>query len=89
MGSTCETAGHFFLYHVTARWELFLSTIDKDDKSELAKVFPFTQYFESQDPETPLFAEGGDSAAHMEVAWSCWRYIQQKFTELEVKPCQD
>jgi len=30
---TCETAGYFFLYHVLARWEEFLSKVrPSDDK---------------------------------------------------------
>lgn len=25
---TCETAGYFFLYHILARWEKFLSVVE-------------------------------------------------------------
>mgnify|MGYP006940054983 CR=1 FL=1 len=28
-GSTCETAGYFFLYHVLSRWEKFQETLSK------------------------------------------------------------
>lgn len=29
---TCETAGHFFLYQVLARWEIFLATVRPANK---------------------------------------------------------
>lgn len=89
VGSTCETAGHFFLYHVTARWEQFLSDIKGEIKEgqTFSSMFPFTQHFVSLDPEAELFKEDGDFTKHMEhnmeVAHSCWRYLERKFKELE------
>ena len=37
---TCETAGYFFLYHVLARWEEFLSKVKPAD----GKVCSFTNF---------------------------------------------
>jgi intron-binding protein aquarius len=49
---TCETAGHFFLYHILARWEKFTAGVQaaqKDGKVDLDSFitanFPFTTYF--------------------------------------------
>lgn len=39
VGATCETAAHFFLYHIVARWEKFLSVCKP--KSSKAKVWYF------------------------------------------------
>lgn len=30
---TCETAGHFYLYHVLSRWEVFISKTKKSQVS--------------------------------------------------------
>lgn len=42
VGYTCETAGHFFLYHVVARWEKFLSVVKpKAKKGEVGFKYSF------------------------------------------------
>lgn len=81
---TCETAGHFYLYEVIARWEKFLSDIESSPKDEataesFAVQFPFTKFF--NDAPQPLF--GSDFEHNMEIARSCYRYIEHIFTELE------
>eukprot|EP00058_Branchiostoma_floridae_P027957 XP_002613448.1 hypothetical protein BRAFLDRAFT_123925 [Branchiostoma floridae] len=44
---TCETAGHFYLYQVLARWEEYLSKVKRPGLSiEVIKEhFPFEKYF--------------------------------------------
>lgn len=50
---TCETAGHFFLFHIVARWEKFQADLNKFKRTEndekkridfVAANFPFTKY---------------------------------------------
>ena len=48
---------------------------------EIAKVFPFTKYFENA-PQ-PLF-KGRTYAEDMDIAEGCYRYIEQIFTQLKV-----
>uniref|UniRef100_A0A0M3I3F3 AAA_11 domain-containing protein n=1 Tax=Ascaris lumbricoides TaxID=6252 RepID=A0A0M3I3F3_ASCLU len=56
---TCETAGHFFLYQVFARWEKFESDVARSAHNtnprpqSIAENFPFSKYFEDVPP--PLF----------------------------------
>ncbi|XP_035781501.1 RNA helicase aquarius-like [Anopheles albimanus] len=90
---TCETAGHFYLYHVVARWEKFLADFEQRNQAkegtetatgpckELFEAeFPFTRFF--RDAPQPLF--GGESfEENMEIAHSCFRYVSHLFTELE------
>lgn len=37
---TCETAGHFFLYQILARWERFLSRVRSTGKVWLMLFIP-------------------------------------------------
>ena len=96
---TCETAAHFFLHHVLARWQKFVKlcrdaqevrdrrqaegslTADEAARYEAtpATHFPFTAFFTS--PTSPLFSS--TFAADMNVALSCFSYLQSTFTELE------
>uniref|UniRef100_A0A158R470 Intron-binding protein aquarius n=1 Tax=Syphacia muris TaxID=451379 RepID=A0A158R470_9BILA len=83
---TCETAGHFFLYQVFARWEKFESDIngltaeEKLTAEPISKYFPFHKYFE--DAPQPLF-KGVSFEEDWEVAQGCWRYIRSIFSQLE------
>nr|XP_019560772.2 RNA helicase aquarius-like [Aedes albopictus] len=81
---TCETAGHFYLYQIIARWEKFLSEFEgsKEYKNAAAfeEEFPFTKFF--LDAPQPLF-HGSTFEENMEIARSCYRYISHIFTELE------
>ena len=79
---TCETAGYFFLYEILSRWEEYQSKLVGDVRSEeIAERFPFTKFF-SDVPGGKLF-KGLDVDEDMETAESCWRYIQNVFTQLE------
>lgn len=41
---TCETAAHFWLLHVLARWEKFLATVQQKKTPECVKVSPAFGY---------------------------------------------
>uniref|UniRef100_A0A915BBL4 Intron-binding protein aquarius n=2 Tax=Parascaris univalens TaxID=6257 RepID=A0A915BBL4_PARUN len=83
---TCETAGHFFLYQVFARWEKFESDVARSAHNtnprpqSVAENFPFWKYFEDVPP--PLF-KGASFDEDWEIAEGCWRYIRSIFTQLE------
>ncbi|MFH4976082.1 hypothetical protein AB6A40_002791 [Gnathostoma spinigerum] len=83
---TCETAGHFFLYQVFARWEKFESDTARNannpnpSASTVADNFPFLRYFD--DAPQPLF-KGESFEEDWEIAVGCWRYIRSIFTQLE------
>ncbi|XP_053682709.1 RNA helicase aquarius isoform X2 [Sabethes cyaneus] len=81
---TCETAGHFFLYQIIARWEKFLNDFNASKEYKNAasfeEEFPFTKFF--HDAPQPLFG-GSTFEENMEIAKSCYRYISHIFTELE------
>ncbi|KAF2905333.1 hypothetical protein ILUMI_00835 [Ignelater luminosus] len=81
---TCETAGYFFLYQVLSRWEHYLSVVKpKSGKivsvDIVAQEFPFRRFFENIDS---LF-KGQCYEEDLEIAESCFRYIEHMFNELE------
>uniref|UniRef100_A0A182NDY0 RNA helicase aquarius n=1 Tax=Anopheles dirus TaxID=7168 RepID=A0A182NDY0_9DIPT len=88
---TCETAGHFYLYHVVARWEKFLSEFEREDvgggeregapaRDQFEEHFPFVRFF--KDAPQPLFG-GATYDENMDIARSCFRYVSHMFAELE------
>ncbi|XP_071955366.1 RNA helicase aquarius-like isoform X2 [Antedon mediterranea] len=79
---TCETASHFFLYQVVARWEKFLSLIRKKagECSGIQQHFPFHKYFANA-PQ-PLF-KGNTYEEDMDIAEGCYRHIKKIFQQLE------
>ena len=82
---TCETAGYFYLYEILSRWEKFEAKIEpllkeKLQVEEIRSNFPFEAFFE--DAPKPLF-KGKVFEDDYETAQSCWRYIQDIFTQLE------
>lgn len=86
---TCETAGYFYLYEIIARWEKFVNELEafadqqqqQEPNSEyFIKEFPFTKFF--NDAPQPLF-NGKTFEDNLEIAQSCYRYINHIFTELE------
>ncbi len=79
---TCETAGYFFLYEIMSRWEQYQSKLVGDVKvEEISELFPFKKFFEDV-PGGQLF-KGESVDDDLEQAESCWRYIQDIFTQLE------
>lgn len=80
---TCETAGHFYLYEIIARWEKFLSDIESKNEmtaEDFAAQYPFTNFF--NDAQQPLF-NASTFKDNLAIATSCYRYIEHIFTELE------
>lgn len=82
---TCETAGYFYLYQILSRWEHFLSIVKpKSEKpvpvETISNEFPFRAFFINA-PQ-PLF-KGKSYEEDLEVAESCFRYIDHIFKELE------
>lgn len=83
MSYTCETAGYFYLYHVLARWEEFLSKLRSQKErnvEKIAELFPFTNFFENA-PQ-PLF-KGKNYDEDMDIAGGCFRHIKKIFTQLD------
>nr|CAD7589608.1 unnamed protein product [Timema genevievae] len=82
---TCETAGHFFLYQVLARWERFISRV-RPASGKIVAVktikdeFPFHCFFDNA--PKPLF-KSRTYEEDMEIAEGCFRYIEKIFTQLE------
>ncbi|GAB6024502.1 hypothetical protein CHUAL_009656 [Chamberlinius hualienensis] len=77
---TCETAGHFYLYQILARWEEFLSKMKSPSPPTVAEAFPFGKFF-SNAPQ-PLF-HGKNSEEDMDIAEGCFYYIKRIFDQLE------
>ena len=85
---TCETAGHFWLLHVLARWEKFDAAVAAarargeaaSSPSFVADRFPFTGFF--ADAPQPLFS-GTDFEADARKANGCMRHVRGAFAELE------
>lgn len=86
VGYTCETAGHFKLYHVDSRWETYQQQLRNPAEAvsdKLEELFPFTAFF--ADAPQPLFS--GERETDLEVAEGCYRYIEGIFSELlECRP---
>merc|ERR1711936_1168982 len=80
---TCETAKYFYLYQISSRWEEYMYKLNEDQhktSSLVPDLFPFHVFFANA--PTPLF-RGKDFAEDFETAESCWRYIQDIFTQLD------
>lgn len=88
---TCETAGHFYLYQVYARWETFLNKVkqlrtkSKESVTPLPAEFvesnfPFGQFFANA-PQ-PLFKKETFDQ-NWEIAQGCWRHLSRIFKELD------
>ena len=88
MAYSCETAGHFWLIHVLARWEKFGHAAKRAAAAEgdgaysgyVKELFPFGEYF--SDAPAPLFP-GGSAEADLRAAEGCFRHLKQMFQELE------
>ena len=80
---TCETAAHFYLYNVVARWEQFLSEIHRsnNDSKVFIEKFPFENFF--SDLNRNLFDVNESFSTNFDIAQGCFRYIQQIFDQLE------
>ena len=83
---TCETAEHFWLLHVLARWEKFSAAVRAQKKTAacVGELFPFKEYF--SDTPAVLFS-GVDFSADWSRAEGCFRHLRNVFQELkEIRP---
>lgn len=85
-GSTCETAGYFFSYHVTPLWTEFerrSGAVEESERSvELIKeLFPFKDYF--YNAPTPLFSDCTTVEQAVDAAQGCFRHLSKLFEQLE------
>lgn len=75
---TCETAGYFFMYQISPRWDRFEARVKQrqsaSDKSDLASIvneeFPFHKFFDNA-PQ-PLFKRN-TFGEDLKIARSCYR----------------
>ncbi|KAI2637335.1 hypothetical protein GGS21DRAFT_472724 [Xylaria nigripes] len=82
-GNSAETAGYFNSVYVQPAWKKFTEII-KDETSSAADIiqaFPFHNFF-SNAPQ-PLFPDGDDRSAAVDIAEGCYRHISKIFSELE------
>ncbi|XP_066599155.1 RNA helicase aquarius [Prorops nasuta] len=83
---TCETAGHYFMYQILTRWERFNGRVNQRQGNKNCPVsvvdeeFPFHKFFDNA-PQ-PLFKRKS-LQEDLEIARSCFRYIERIFTQLE------
>ncbi|KAM0730024.1 RNA helicase aquarius [Formica fusca] len=85
---TCETAGYFFMYQISTRWDRFEARVKQrqhtSDKSILSSIvdeeFPFHKFFDNA-PQ-PLFKRNSYEE-DLKIAYSCFRYIERIFAQLE------
>ncbi|CAO3600533.1 unnamed protein product [Absidia cylindrospora] len=82
-GSTCETAGYFYNYHVLTKWTPYDNKLMADASStqQLQAEFPFADFF-SNAPE-PLFNNKMTLDQTIDVAQGAFRHLQRIFKELE------
>ncbi|XP_024517313.1 RNA helicase aquarius [Selaginella moellendorffii] len=79
---TCETAAHFWLLHVLARWEEFVAACEatEDNPGIVMEKFPFMDFFS----DTPhLLFSGLSYAEDMRAATGCFKHLKTMFQELE------
>lgn len=76
---TCETAAHFYLLHVLARWERFRAQAEQSKaqaqpgwEGAVQLHFPFTEFFTNL--QQPLFV--GEYEADWRAAEGCFRHLQ-------------
>lgn len=75
---TCETAGYFFMYQVSTRWDRFQAKVKQrqhtSEKSDLSSIvdeeFPFHKFFDNA-PQ-PLFKRNSYEE-DLKIACSCFR----------------
>lgn len=86
-GSTCETAGFFYLYHIYSKWEEFMAKLNENsDVGDVEKHFPFKKFFQDaadgQGDECSLFKKKSFEQ-DLEIAKGCFRHIKKIFTQLD------
>ncbi|KAL0096664.1 aquarius [Phycomyces blakesleeanus] len=80
-GSTCETAGYFYRFHVLAYWEPYITRIENGTFEEIRDQFPFAYFFANA--PNPLFTDDMSADEALEVSKGCFRHLEKMFAELE------
>lgn len=80
--NSAETAGYFNTVYVAPVWAKFEEAAASEDctAEQVGELFPFHAYFATA-PQ-PLFPEGSDKAAALDIAQGCYRHISKIFSEL-------
>ncbi|KAG0055975.1 hypothetical protein BGZ83_006742 [Gryganskiella cystojenkinii] len=81
-GSTCETAGYFYSYHVKPIWEKYERQVQgANDVEKVKAIFPFSLYFNNA--PRALFSDCSTVEEALEVALGCFRHLNKLFEQLE------
>lgn len=82
-GSTCETAGYFYSYHVVPKWKEFERKVAANGESRESVVtsFPFNGFFNNA--PVPLFSDCTTAEAALDAAQGCFRHLNKLFEQLE------
>jgi intron-binding protein aquarius len=80
-GLSCQSSEYFYSYHIEPRWNSYQKMIlnDQIKLEDIAEKFPFKKYFD--DAPQPLF-KGKSHEEDIEIAHSCFRYIEDLFKQL-------
>ncbi|KAF8940749.1 hypothetical protein BGZ47_007611 [Haplosporangium gracile] len=82
-GSTCETAGYFYSYHVIPKWKEFERKVAANGESleSIIATFPFSGFFSNA--PVPLFSDCMTAEAALDAAQGCFRHLSKLFEQLE------
>ncbi|KAF9902731.1 hypothetical protein EC991_004582 [Linnemannia zychae] len=82
-GSTCETAGYFYSYHVVPLWKEFERKMAANEESLelITSSFPFHGFFSNA--PVPLFSDCSTAEAALDAAQGCFRHLNKLFEQLE------
>ncbi|KAF9951183.1 hypothetical protein BGZ70_001099 [Mortierella alpina] len=81
-GSTCQTAGYFYSYHVLPLWKDFELKVEaRESVEEIKELFPFKGYFSNA--PSPLFSDCSTVAEARDAAEGCFRHLSKLFEQLE------
>ncbi|KAF9094292.1 hypothetical protein BGX23_002306 [Mortierella sp. AD031] len=82
-GSTCETAGYFYSYHVVPKWKEFERKLAAHGESleSVKEFFPFGTFFSNA--PVPLFSDCSTAEAALDAAQGCFRHLSKLFEQLE------
>jgi len=79
---SCETAQHFFLFNVLARWEEYSAKVKGEkDAAKIMALFPFHDFFSNA--PAAVFDQKMSSDEAWIAAEGCFRHLQYIFTFLD------
>ncbi|KAF9919175.1 hypothetical protein FBU30_011136 [Linnemannia zychae] len=82
-GSTCETAGYFYSYHIVPMWKEFENKVaaNEDSLELIISSFPFNKFFSNA--PVPLFSNCSTAEDALDAAQGCFRHLSKLFEQLE------